>query len=111
MFTNLLTTPLEPTHLLALLVVVVAMPVNWFVTYRLWRLYRANRGVRALRDRALVAAFLSGLVTAFAIVFVNNELPIPPLDAFATKIITRGAVLALSIPALLWLRQYRRWRR
>lgn len=95
--------------LLAILVVVVAMPLNWYVTLRLWWLSRQSPGVRVLRERAIVALMLSLIVTVFAVVFVNNELPMPPLDAEATKLLTRSALLVWSVvPPVYWLYLYRR---
>lgn len=94
---------------LALLVVVLATPLNWYVTAKLWRLSLASPDLRALRERAVAALALALIVTVFAVVFVNNEMKPPPLDNDATKLLTRGALLALAvIPDLYWLRLYRR---
>jgi uncharacterized membrane protein len=96
-------------QLLATLVVVIALPLNWIVTAMLWRLSFANPGYKVLRERAIVSLGLSLIVTVFAGIFVNNDFVVPPLDAEATKLITRVAILAFStVPALYWLRLY--WR-
>lgn len=94
--------------LLALLTVFVAMPLNIFVTIRLWRLYRADPSLRVLRERAIASLFVAIVVTVFALVFLNNDL-VPPILAFEdTKILTRGAMLAVGvIPAGYWLWLYR----
>lgn len=94
--------------LLALLTVVVAMPLNWFVTFRLWRLYRGSPELGVLRERALASLFVAIVVTIFALVFLNNDLT-PPMLAFDdTKLVTRGAMLAVGIvPAGYWLWLYR----
>lgn len=95
--------------LLAVLVVVLAMPLNWYVTVRLWQLSRSAPRIRVLRERAIVALTLSVLVSVFALVFVNNEIPVPPLDSEATKLVSRGALLVWSvIPPAYWLILYRR---
>lgn len=96
---------------LAVLVVLVALPLNWFVTLKLWRLARLAPEIGVLRERALVALALALIVTVFAVIFLNNEMPVPLLDVEATRIITRSAMLALSLPALYWLFLYRDGRR
>ena len=91
--------------LLTVVVLVFALPLNWLVTVRLW--WRSRSLVLdpgAVRERAIVALALTLIVTVFALIFANNDLPVPILNGDATKLITRGAVLALSvIPALYWL--------
>ena len=95
--------------LLALLVIVVALPLNWLVTILMWRLSRRAPAVRVLRERAIVGLTLAVIVTVFAAVFVNNELPMPPLDSEATRLLTRSALLVWSvIPPVYWLLLYRR---
>jgi hypothetical protein len=97
------------TDLLAVLVVVVAVPLNWVVVALLWRLHRQAPEVRVLRERGIVATALAIVVTIFALVFLNNDLDVPLLDFESTKLVTRSAILAVSvIPALYWLSIY--WR-
>ncbi len=94
--------------LLALGTIFFALPLNWLVTIRLWRLYRAAPEIRVLRERAIASMFVAIVVTIFALVFLNNDL-VPPVLAFDdTKILTRGAILAVGvIPAGYWLWLYR----
>lgn len=94
--------------LLAVLVVVVAVPLNWYVTFRLWRLSRSAPRVRVLRERAIVALALAVIVTVFAAIFMNNELTPPPLGPDATRILTRCVLLVMSVaPPVYWLWLYR----
>ena len=97
----------DPTVLLALAVVFIAAPVNWYVVWRLWRLRRRDPTNRVLRDRMYVAIALSLIVSIFALVFLNNEVIPPPIDLFGTRLLTRSAILGLSLPALYWLWIYR----
>jgi ABC-type sulfate transport system permease subunit len=93
---------------LTLLVIFVAVPVNWFVTWRLWVLSRRSPAW-VLRDRFWIAFAISVIVTVFAVVFVNNSLTPPWLNGEQTKIITRSAVLVLStLTAFYWLVRSRR---
>ena len=96
---------------LAFLVVFVTVPLNWYVTYRLWRLSRANRDVRVLHERAITSTALSVIVTVFGLVFLNNGMTNPILDATATRLITRTATFALTLPAAYSLWLYRGGRR
>lgn len=94
--------------ILAVLVIGVALPVNWYVAYKLWRKSRGAPQLRVLRERMWASLALALVVTVFAFVFVNNSvLDPPPLDPLATQIVTRLAILSLSIPALYWLWLYR----
>lgn len=93
---------------LAVLVAVVAVPLNWYVTVKLWRLSRTRPALRVLRERAIVAFALALIATGFALVVLNNEQAPPPLNLDSTKIVSRTLILATSvIPALWWLRLYR----
>jgi hypothetical protein len=95
---------------LAILVVGVAVPLNFYVMVVLWRLSRKAPWALVLRVQAVSWTSLTLIVAVFAAVFLNNELEMPPLDNEATKIVTRGALLVLSIiPAVYWLRAV--WRR
>jgi hypothetical protein len=94
--------------ILAWLVIFIAVPVNWLVVAGLLRLSRGQPSNRVLRDRLLVAAMLSVVVTVFGVVFVNNGMESPPLGLPQTQVLTRVAILALAIPALYWLSLYRR---
>lgn len=97
--------------LLAWGVVLIAMPLNWYVTIKLAGLSRANPDVRVLRERTYVALALSVIVSIFAFVFLNNGMDIPVLNNEQTQLVTRTAVLALALPALYWLYLYRNGRR
>lgn len=96
------------TTILAGLTLVVGVPLNLYVTVRLWRLLAANPTYQVLRERAIVATFVLILVVVFGIIFVNNDL-VPPILNFAdTKIVTRLVMLAVAIiPASYWLVLYR----
>lgn len=99
---------MSPANILAVLVVAVAMPLNWYVTFKLWRLSRRNPTYKVLRERAIVALAVAIIVTVFALIFVNNDLTPPPVPGDITKLVTRSTVLAFSVlPALYWLRLYR----
>ena len=94
--------------ILAGLTVFVAMPLSWYVAWRLWRLSRGYRANRVIRQQAIAAVALALIVTLFAIVFINNDQQVPPLTPAQTRVMTRGALLLLSvIPALYWLYLYR----
>lgn len=98
---------------LAGVVIFAGLPINWFVVYRLVRLYRNKNGSlgwnRVLRERALVALVVALVVTLFAAVFVNNSFFDPRGHfAFASMVITRIAILMLAVPALYWLFLYRK---
>lgn len=93
---------------LALVVLLVGVPLNLYVTVRLWMLHRASPEIKVLRERAIVAAVVLFTVIVFGLIFVNNDQALPLLAGEATKLITRGVLLALAIiPALYWLRLYR----
>lgn len=94
--------------LLAVLTLIIAVPLNWYVTFKLWRLSRAAPRLRVLRERAIVALAVAIVVTVFALIFINNDLT-PPIVSFdETKFLTRGAMLAVGIiPAGYWLWLYR----
>lgn len=92
---------------LAWLVILVAVPLNWIVTLRLWRLYRPGEDIGLLKERTLLALVLAIVVTIFAAVFLNNGMEDPILDLAATQLLTRSAILGLSIPAIYWLFLFR----
>jgi len=95
--------------LLTILVVFVAMPLNWYVTLLLWRLHRAEPDVSAIQVSGILSTCVAAIVTVFALIFINNTLDNIVLDSYSTQVVTRGALLVLSIvPALYWLRWYRR---
>lgn len=93
---------------LAVLVLVVGVPLNVYVTAKLWGLLRSSPGLRLLRERALVAAVVLLIVAVFGLIFLNNDLPESVLSGEVTKVITRAAILLLAIvPAAYWLFLYR----
>lgn len=95
-------------NFLAYAVVGFAVPLNIFVTIRLWRLHVEDPGIRVLRERAILSTFIAVVVTIFALVFLNNDLVVPILGLEQTRLIARGATLAVSIvPAGYWLYLYR----
>lgn len=92
-------------ELLADLVVFVALPLNWLAATLQWRLSNIVPAIRVLRERAVAATALSLIVTIFALIFLNNDQPVPLLNGEVTKLLTRGTILIFStIPALYWLR-------
>ena len=93
--------------ILAFAVIFVAAPLQWAVLFQLWRRVRRYPEVQTLRERTLVALGLASITTVFALVFLNNGMEVPILDPFATMVLTRAAILALSIPAIWWLWLYR----
>jgi hypothetical protein len=94
---------------LTFLVVFVAVPLNWVVAVRLWRLSLSKPNIRVLRYQALLATALAVIATIFGLVFLNNDLAKPILSGDATRLITRGAVFVWSVvPAAYWLWLYRK---
>ena len=93
--------------ILAVLVVLVALPLLWYVAVRLLSEVRRSPEIGVLRERAFLALVLALVVTVFAAVFLNNGMAEPILDSHATMVLTRAAILALSIPALYWWKLYR----
>jgi ABC-type molybdate transport system permease subunit len=91
---------------LAWLNILLAVPVNWIVLVGLWQISRSNPGNRVLRERMFLALVLAPVVTIFALVFLNNGMEQPPLGLPQTQVLTRVAILALTIPALYWLSLY-----
>lgn len=109
-FIWLLTARTSLTTTLAVLVLVVGVPLNLYVTVRLWRLARLAPHNRVVRDRAIVAAGVLAVVTVFGLIFLNNDLIPPILGPEITRYITRSLVLAVAVgPALYWIRLYRDW--
>jgi uncharacterized membrane protein len=93
---------------LALATLLIGVPLNLYVTLRLWRLSREQPHIKVLRERAIVAALVLLLVIVFGLVFVNNDLSIPFLQSAVTKYVTRIAMLVVAIvPAAYWLILYR----
>lgn len=88
-------------------VIFVGLPVNWLVVIRLVVLYR-RKPIPVLRERAIAAVVIALTVTLFAGVFLNNSFFDPTgIHAFASMVITRTAILALTIPGLYWWWLYR----
>jgi hypothetical protein len=63
--------------LLAVLAIVVAVPLNWIVTWKLWGVSRAAPEVLVLRERTVSAGWLSLVLTVFALIFLNNQMDVP----------------------------------
>jgi hypothetical protein len=94
------------SDVLAVLVVLVAVPLSWLVTVILWRLARQSPGTWVLRERAIIQTAVAILVTVFALIFLNNGMEVPFFDNEATRLITRVAVLVLPTGTslyFLWL--------
>ena len=87
---------------------VLTIPVSWGVARLLWRVSGQAPRNAILRERAVTATAVAGLVTVFGLIFLNNDQPIPPLDLAATKIVTRATVLvAALVTSVYWLWLYR----
>lgn len=99
--------PTDVPTILAYLVILVAVPVNWFAVWKIARLYRKAPHIGVLRDRLVVAVALAIIVTLFGIIFLNNEMSNPFLSNTQTRLLTRSAVLGLTLPPLYWLWLYR----
>lgn len=96
--------------LIALAVLIVGVPLNLYVTIRLWRLAGARPRLRVVRDRSIVSATVLVIVVVFGLIFLNNDWTPTFLSGDTTKIITRLAILVLAVvPASFWLWIYRRW--
>lgn len=98
---------IDAATVLAYLVILVAVPINWYAVWKIARLYRKAPHLGVLRDRLIVAVALAIIVTVFGIVFLNNELTNPVLSTNQTRLLTRTAVLGLTLPPLYWLWKYR----
>ena len=96
-------------QLFALLVVLIAAPMCWYVTVILWRLSRAAPVGVTLRVVAVMSTSVALIVTAFGLIFINNGMDNPVLNSRETMLVTRGSLLVLSlVPTVYWLRWYRR---
>lgn len=96
--------------LFALVVLFVGVPLNLYVAIRLRRLARTMPRNSVLRERSYVALAILLVSAVFGLIFLNNDLPNPPLAFDATKWSTRAAMVVLTVgPALYWLRLYRDW--
>jgi hypothetical protein len=94
-------------HVLAILISVIGVPLNWYVVWRLWRL-PSRKTNRVIRERAIAALALAIVVTVFAAIFLNNDMLPPLLGLDVTKWVTRCVLLVASfVPPLYWLSLYR----
>jgi hypothetical protein len=93
---------------LALLVIFVAMPLDWYVTFILWRLTHTDPKGRTLRAVTAFSFCIALTITVLAVIFINNGMDEPVLSTYETMVITRATLLVLSVvPAVYWLRWYR----
>ena len=91
-----------------MLVLVVGVPLNVYVTLKLRTLSASSPRVRVLRERVLVSATVLLVVAVFGLTFWNNDTVPPVLGLDITKLVTRAAILILAIvPACYWLFIYR----
>ena len=98
----------ELAAILGLLVLVIGVPLNLYVTHKLRQLSVLEPSIKLLRERALVSTIVLGIAVIFGLVFMNNDSLEPLLSLEITKLITRSAVLILVIvPAAYWLWLYR----
>lgn len=96
------------TSVLALITLLVGVPLNLYVTVKLWRLSTAAPEIRVLRERAIVATAVLLVVLVFGLIFLNNDL-VPPFVSFQdTKILTRLVMLTVAlVPSSYWAYLYR----
>lgn len=95
--------------LLAWLNVFIAVPIAWAVAIMLFRVSRSQPDNGVLRERFFGQVMLVAVVSIFAIVFINNGMEEPrPMGLTQTQIVTRLAILSLTLPALYWLVLYRK---
>jgi hypothetical protein len=98
----------NPSAVMATLTLVVGIPLNVYVTFRLLGLARSSPTLRVLRERTLVSVCVLLVVVVFGLIFWNNDTVPPVLGLDVTKIVTRLAVLVVAVvPALYWLWIYR----
>ena len=96
-------------QLFALLVVLIAAPMCWYVTVILWRLSRIDPTGVTLRVVAVFSTSIALVVTIFGLVFINNGMDSPVLNPPETMVVTRSTLLVLSlVPTVYFLRWYRR---
>jgi hypothetical protein len=94
--------------IVALLVLTIGVPLNVYVTIRLWQAVWAAPRIKVLEERATASTIILLVVTVFGLIFINNDLIPPPFSFDTTKFATRLAMLALAIvPACRWLWLYR----
>lgn len=95
--------------ILAWLNVFIAIPIAWIVAVMLGRLLQKQPDNGVLRERFLLQGMLAIVVSLFAIVFINNGMEEPrPMGVPQTQVITRLAILSLTIPAIYWMVLYQR---
>lgn len=93
---------------LAVATLVIGVPLNLYVTARLWSLWLGDRRNAVLRERAIAALIVLITVFVFGLIFLNNDLPVAPVSFDDTKIVTRLAILGLAVvPGCYWLYLYR----
>ena len=96
-------------NVLGLLVLVIGVPLNLYLVFRLHGLAKAHPDAWVLHERARLAVIVLVIVVVFGLIFVNNDTLPPPLNTDSTKLITRAALLTLAIvPAVSWLWRYRK---
>lgn len=90
-----------------LLVLFVGAPLNFIVTWILWRRVIEAPDVKVLLERLIASIFMLMVTIVFGLIFLNND-SIPPLLGLEwTKIITRISMLVMAIaPATYWLWLY-----
>jgi hypothetical protein len=95
-------------EVLAWVTLLVAVPLCVVATLLLLKKARQAPYLRVLRERYHVSGATTFLVLFFALIFVNNDQPIPPLSLDTTKIITRVAMLSFAlVSAVGWILLYR----
>lgn len=95
-------------QILGALAAVIGIPLNAYVAWRMWQLYRVKPYLLVLRERWLTAASVTLLVIVFSALFLNSEILPPPLATPEARVIARVVLLLFAVvPALYWLTIYR----
>jgi uncharacterized protein YneF (UPF0154 family) len=101
--------PTDLPTLIGALTLVVGVPLNVYVVRKLRRLVRETPWNGVIRERAITAVVILLVIGVFGPVFVNNDRPIPFVDPFVGRVVTRLVIAVLAIvPASYWIWLYRK---
>jgi hypothetical protein len=87
--------------------IILALPINLYVTYCLMYLSFKNRGIPALAERAMVSATLT-TVSMIGMVFVILRIAGLPLEPNSVLILNGLSAILVSAPAVYWAYMYRK---
>jgi hypothetical protein len=91
-----------------LLLAVTLAPLNIYVAYILVRLARKYPDIPALSERAFVASCIALAITVGATYSIVRALGVIDASTVAALILNGMAVVLYSVPAIFWLRKYRK---